>query len=129
VLLVDTSVWIRLDRGQISLYDVVSDEEDLATCPMIIHEFLRGTRNAAHFELVLETLTSLEMLDAPTPYARFQQAAEIYKRCRVAGVTPSTPDAIIAACAIANNVPLLHYDKDFTHIARAIPELQLLTRS
>lgn len=69
---------------------------------------------------------SATMLDDPTPLDRFEEAALIYLRCRRAGVTPSATDCLVAACAIAHGIRLLHDDADFNHIARVVPALQLL---
>jgi predicted nucleic acid-binding protein len=74
-------------------------------------------------------LMKAAMFDDPTPMARFEEAAKIYLRCRTVGVTPSATDCLVAACAIAHGIPLLHDDADFTHIARVVPTLRLFTRS
>ena len=129
VLLVDTSVWVRIDQNQLRIRDYVSEEEDLATCPMVVHEVLRGTNIPRRFALMSSMLHSVTMLDDPMPLIRFEEAAQLYKDCRARGVTPSTPDCLITACAIAHKVPLFHLDADYSHIARAVPELQLFTRS
>lgn len=67
------------------------------------------------------------VLDAPTPFERFEEAAQLYLLCRDAGVTPSATDCLVAACAIAHRIPLLHDDADFLHIARVAP-LRLFSR-
>jgi predicted nucleic acid-binding protein len=90
-------------------------------------EVLRGSR-PERYEKNRTLLMSVEMLDAPTPFKRFEEAAQLYRRCRERGVTPSVSDCLVAACAIAHDVPLLHNDADFTHIARVAP-LKLFTRS
>lgn len=128
MLLVDSSVWIRIGQNRLSLHDYVEPSEELATCPMVVHEVLRGTRSPIRFDALRAAMKFLTMLDDPMPLARFEEAALFYKSCRAAGVTPSTPDCLIAACAIAHDVALFHLDTDFRHIARAAPDLKLLTR-
>jgi predicted nucleic acid-binding protein len=100
----------------------------VATCPIVVTEVLRGTQDSGRYCLAFDALMNSTMLDAPTPLLRFEQAARLYLRCRGEGVTPSTADCLVAACAIANNVPLLHRDADFDHIARAT-SLKIFTRS
>lgn len=64
-------------------------------------------------------LLSVRMLDSPMSLDLFEQAAQLYRTCRAAGYTiRSAHDCLIAACAIRNDVPLLHADIDFDHIAR-----------
>ena len=66
------------------------------------------------------------MIDDPMPLARFEYAAEIYRRCREGGyVIASSHDCLIAACAIEQAIPLLQLDHDFEVIADVVP-LELL---
>jgi predicted nucleic acid-binding protein len=48
------------------------------------------------------------------PYGIWQaQAAELYVRCRLAGITPrSSNDCLIAVTAIEFDLPILHRDLD-----------------
>ena len=127
MVLVDSSIWISVEHGRYDLFAMIPDDEDVAACPVVLTEVLRGTQSTGRYQLALDMLMNARMLDA-TPLQRFEQAARIYLECRDAGVTPSTVDCLIAACAIAHNVPLLHADSDFELIAGAT-RLQTLTRS
>ncbi len=89
---------------------------------------LRGTETPARYELFLDTFLAMDLLDSPTPLSRFEEAAKLFRLCRSAGVTPSSVDCLVAACAIAHQVPLFHNDADFDHIARVAP-LQIFSRS
>jgi predicted nucleic acid-binding protein len=115
-----------VEHERMHLSDVTDD--DVAACPVVVLEVLRGTRDAKRYAAAREMLTSVELLDEPTPLERFEEAARIYLRCRAAGVTPSAVDCLVAACAIAHDIPLLHNDADFEHIARVVP-LKTLTPS
>lgn len=128
MVLVDSSIWILLEHERIWLPEWLPDDESVATCPIIVQEVLRGTSTTARYELFLETFLSTDILDSPTPLSRFEEAAKLFLHCRDAGVTPSSVDCLIAACAIAHDVPLFHNDADFDHIARVAP-LQIFTRS
>lgn len=127
MILVDSSLWVAIERGQVDLLDVLPEDETIATCPMVVLEVLRGTRPERH-KKTRALLMRAVLLDAPTPLERFEEAAELYAQCRGAGVTPSAPDSIIAACAIAHGIPLLHDDSDFDLIAK-VTTLRTFTRS
>jgi predicted nucleic acid-binding protein len=66
------------------------------------------------------------MLDDPMPLERFEDAAQIFRRCREDGYTiASSHDCLVAACAIFHRIPLLQRDRDFEKIAEVAP-LELL---
>lgn len=126
MFLVDTSIWVLAQHGRFDLYAVT---EQLAICPAIMLEALRGTPNRSAFEELREVLLRAAVLDDPTPFARFEEAADLYLRCRDAGVTiRSSIDCLVAATALVHDVPILHDDRDFEHIRRVVP-LKTVTRS
>jgi len=127
VVLVDSSIWVRLEHERLSLRELIPTDVQVAVCPIVILEVLRGTRTARH-AATRTMLAAATMLDAPTPLVRFEKAAELYRQCRDRGVTPSVADCLVAACAIAHGIPLLHGDRDFDHIARATT-LRIFSRS
>ncbi len=122
VLLVDSSVWILAEHQKIPLAQFLPADEIVATCPIIVQEVLRGTRNLAHYQLTRRLLLEAEMLDEPTPFERFEAAARVFLTCRDAGVTPrSSIDCLIVATALAHEVPVLHNDRDFEEMKRVLP--------
>lgn len=125
MVLIDSSIWVHVEHGHALLENLLPEGESAAACPVVLLEVLRGTRTE-RYPLVREMLMSVRMYDDPTPLDRFEEAAQIYIRCRSAGVTPSAPDCLVAACAIAHGIPLLHDDDDFRHIARVVPSLKLI---
>ena len=57
--------------------------------------------------------------DGPSDYER---AADLYRRCRTAGVTiRRLPDCLIAVVAMRCGAAVLHADRDFDAIARCAP--------
>jgi predicted nucleic acid-binding protein len=85
-------------------------------------EVLRGSRDMHRYARAHLALTKALVLDAPTPQQRYEEAAQLYMRCRAEGVTVSSRiDWLIAACAIAYDIPLVHHDNDFEHMARVVP--------
>jgi predicted nucleic acid-binding protein len=129
VILVDSSIWISVEHRRIQLVDYVPEDQSVATCPTVMLEVLRGTRDEKRYVAARQLLLEAELLDSPTPRTRFEQAARIYLKCRGVGITPDVPDCLIAACAIRYDVPLLHQDPDFDMMARVIPELKIFPRS
>ena len=124
MVLVDSSVWVQVEHQRVSLSELVPNDA-LATCPVVVLEVLRGTRDAKRYEAARKMLMSVELLDDATPLIRFEEAAQIYLLCRKAGVTPSAVDCLVAACAIAHDIPLVHNDSDFEDISRVVTSLQL----
>jgi predicted nucleic acid-binding protein len=121
VILLDTSAWIVLG-GRHAEFAARIGTEDVAVCPPVAQEILQGTGTPARYRAVRNTLWRTTMLDDPVPLVRFEQAAQIYMTCREVGLTiRSSIDCLIAACAIAHAVPLLHDDRDFDHIATVSP--------
>jgi len=117
-----------MEHGFVRYQDYIPPDELVACCPTVVLEVLRGSRDRFRYQIARDLMFNAEMLDAPTPLARFEEAANVYLVCRDAGITPSAADCLIAACAIAHGVPLLHNDHDFDLIANVVP-LKILTRS
>ena len=125
VVLIDTSIWLEVERGRFPLYEFV-DPGEIAICPAIAQELLQGARTPETYSVVWHTILAARMLDDPMPFERFERAAQIYRFCRDDGyVISSSFDCLIAACAIDNDVPLLQKDRDFEKIAEHAP-LELL---
>lgn len=117
MILVDTSIWI-LDSTHLGFLEKRVALEELATCLPVIQEVLQGARDH-EFSALRATLLASLILESPMPVEVFEEAAEIYRIGRKLGITiRSSHDCLIAACAIRNDVPLLHSDRDFESIAR-----------
>jgi len=121
VVLVDSSVWILAERHRFAITQLLPPEEQVAICPIIFQEVVRGAADEAGYLRIRRVLLAAEMLDASVPFERFEQAARVFFDCRKAGVTPrSSVDCLVAATAIAHDVAVLHDDRDFEHIARVL---------
>lgn len=118
-MLADTSVWIDHLRGvpnrQAEILRSSLNDRLLSVVlgDMILLELLQGvaTRN---------DVEHLRQLTAPLPRAALmsfeiaEAAAAHYRRLRQIGRTPrKIADLIIATWCIANEIPLLHRDRDF----------------
>lgn len=125
VVLIDTSIWLEIERGRFDIEKYV-DIGEIAICPPIAQELLQGARTPDRYTTVWHTILSSRMLDDPMPLETFEEAAQIFRNCRDDGYVIASPfDCLIASCAIRNGVPLLQRDRDFEKIAELAP-LELL---
>jgi predicted nucleic acid-binding protein len=120
MLLVDTSVWIEVFRRP-SRFELgsVADLDEAVTCLPIIQEVLQGFLEEHAFRIAREAMFAVPVLESPLTREVFEEAAQLYRTARRAGVTVrSGVDCLIAACAIRHGIPVLHFDRDFTLLAR-----------
>lgn len=120
MLLVDTSVWIEVfRRGTTFRLESVADLEEVVTCLPVIQEVLQGFRDERAFQVARESLNALPIVESPLKRAVFDEAIELYRRSRQAGLTPrSSVDCLIAACALRHGLTVIHRDRDFSDLAR-----------
>lgn len=58
--------------------------------------------------------------------AVFGTAIDLYRRARRTGFTVrSSVDCLIAACALRNGLTVVHCDRDYPHLARIAPVLEI----
>ncbi len=124
--LVDSSAWIEFLRAtgspsHLRLRTTLDSGAELATTDVVVMEVLAGARDAGDRDRLRRLLFSQQFLPVEGPLD-YENAAEIYRRCRVAGETPrQLNDCLIAVVAIRNEVELLSADRDFEAIARHAP--------
>ena len=123
MLLVDTSVWIEVFRRDTTFHlESVADLEEVVTCLPVIQEVLQGFRDERAFQVARESLYSLPIVESPLKRAVFDEAIDLYRRSRQAGVTVrSSVDCLIAACALRHGLTVVHRDRDFNDLARISP--------
>lgn len=131
MIVVDTSVWVDFfadrDTPEVAYLDarLEDGDEDIAITDLIFTEILQGLRSDAAVRQVEDQLSVFAMLRL-RDIADFRHAAALYRSARRRGVTiRRTGDCLIAAVCVRDQVPLLHCDKDFAHLA-AVTELQLV---
>ena len=126
MILVDSSAWVEYLRGTGSsvhrrMRALVESEERLATTEVVVIEVLAGTRDDSHWERLRRLLFSCEFLPL-AGLSDYEDAAALYRRCRLAGKTlRSLTDCLIAVVAIRAGAELIHADRDFDTIARHAP--------
>lgn len=127
-VLVDTSIWLEVERGLLDLDAFVAPRE-VAICPPIAQELLQGLADGPRFTAMRSMILDIRMIDDPMPFETFEEAAQIFRHCRAKGHTiASNFDCLIAAAAVRNRVPLLHRDVDFEMIAEVVPLVLLRNR-
>ena len=120
MVLVDTSVWIEVFRkpARFRLESVV-ELERVVTCPPVVQEVLQGFGDARAFAVARDAMLAMPIVEDPMAIEAFMKAAELYRHARSSGLTiRSGVDCLIAACAIRNDLPVLHRDRDFEALAR-----------
>lgn len=117
MILVDSSVWIDFFNGKDAehvekLYQLLGNQV-VVSGDLIWVEVLKGFKNDSQFQkakTALESLPYFTLINKETALL----AAEHYRVLRKKGVTVrKTIDMIIATFCVANNIRLLHADKDF----------------
>lgn len=118
--LIDTSAWIEFLRDTGSPACGAVDEllrTGFATTPAIRMELLARARDGAHLDRLRRMLSRGDLIGVSD--TDFEDAAAIYRSCRVGGETVRRMlDCLIASVAVRADVPLLHSDRDFDTLAR-----------
>lgn len=121
MLLIDTSVWVKLLRQNSADFKQIVieaiDGRDYYLSRFTQTELLQGSLDEKEWS----TLNSyLEVQDYIEPIVEsWKTAARIYYELRRQGITVrNTIDCCIAASVIEHDLLLLHIDKDFEEIAK-----------
>lgn len=117
-VLVDTSIWSLALRRKNDLQNViVSELSDLIreTRVRIIgpirQEVLSGVKDLRQFQQLRNQLRSFPDLEIHEE--EFERAAEIFNRCRSAGIQGSNTDFLICSTAEIQNLSVFTTDQDF----------------
>ena len=120
MLLIDTSVWIKLfgdSKGKFkqTLIEAI-DSKDYYLSRFTQTELLQGARNEKEWSELNNYLSTQDYIDPSI--GSYPYAARIYYELRCQGITVrNTIDCLIAASAIEHDLLLLHDDRDFEAIA------------
>jgi len=124
MILVDTSVWIRVLRDTVG--NVVRTfrervgEEICVFTRFTQLELLQGAKDEHEWGRLEEYLSTQYYLEATD--STWREAARIYFELRRNGITLGSPiDACIAQIAIESKALLLHQDEDFERITTVRP--------
>ena len=117
MILVDSSVWINYFNGkttwQTERLDRMLQQIPVYMGDLILTEVLQGFRKDHEYRKARDVLSILPCKNIGG-YDIAIQSAENYRRLRKKGITVrKTIDIIIGTFCIAENIPLLHDDRDF----------------
>jgi predicted nucleic acid-binding protein len=106
VVLVDTSVWIEVFRKPSSLsIEAIVDLEEVVTCLPIVQEVLQGFQDERAYAIARDAMRALPVVESPLGERVFDEAVDLFRRARRAGVTVrSGVDCLIAACALRHDL-------------------------
>ena len=119
--LADSSAWIEFLRNTgspacIRLQELLRTE-NIAICDAVRMEVLAGARDQSNLRYLHRLLARARAI--PTQSSDYENAAELYRRCRLGGETVrKLLDCLIAAVAIRAEIAVLHNDSDFDVLAR-----------
>jgi predicted nucleic acid-binding protein len=120
MILVDSSAWIWvLNRRATDSYRAAVAGDEVVTCLPVMQEVLQGIDDERTFHFAKAAFADIPILENPLTQHVFDEAVQLYRIGRRAGLTiRSSVDCIIAICAIRNDATVLHIDRDFTHLSR-----------
>lgn len=117
--LVDTSVWVEVFRKPPGLnLRAIIPVRQIATCLPVLQELLQGIDDNRLFLAARDAMNSFPVVESPLSSEVFLEAVQLYRLARRAGLTVrSSTDCLIAACALRNNLTVVHRDRDFEALA------------
>ena len=123
MILVDTSVWIATFRTRHPLdLESVVDFDEIVTCLPVVQEVLQGFRDEGAFRRAREAMLALPRVESPLAADLFTDAVDLGRVARRSGLTVrSSADCLIAACAIRNDLEVVHLDRDFRALSTVSP--------
>ncbi len=120
LVLVDTSVWIRIaSRPEVAaaVSARLAAGQKLCTCPVVDLELLHSARGPAEYDQWASTRAQAYPSLPLTPAAG-DRALEVQRELARLGLhrVAKLPDLLIAAVAETAQATVLHYDSDYDHI-------------
>ena len=124
MILVDSSAWIEFYRagGEPLVSEAVASaiSEDLAAVNGLVQvEILPYVRTPAEYRKVASDFSAMHWLELSQ--AVFDLATDLGRKLRRNGITVPATDLTIAACAVAHETALLHFDHHYDLIAAHTP--------
>ncbi|WP_314102071.1 PIN domain-containing protein [uncultured Frigoribacterium sp.] len=127
--IIDNSAWQRVAtepavRASIEAIIRTTAPDDILICPPVAAEYGYSAPSAKDHSAIVLTLASAFSDCSMHPEVR--EVAGIQSALFAAGMGRSAgaTDILIAAYAVLNHATVVHYDRDFTYIARAYPDLK-----
>ncbi|WP_054144834.1 PIN domain-containing protein [Frigoribacterium sp. RIT-PI-h] len=127
--IIDNSAWQRVAtepvvRAAIEAIIRTTAPDDILICPPVAAEYGFSARSLEDHSAIVLTLagafSDCRMHPEVRDVAAIRSALVAAHMGRAAGAV----DVLIAAYAVVNRATVVHYDRDFPHIARAYPDLR-----
>lgn len=124
MILVDSSAWIEFYRGggEPLISEAAADaiRDDLAAVNGLVQvEILPYVRTPAEYRKVASDFSAMHWLEMSRVV--FDLATDLGRKLRRTGITVPATDLTIAACAVAHDAALLHFDHHYDLIAEHTP--------
>jgi len=117
-LVFDTSAWVRRTRSTVMpRWSATRDVGLLAVCPIVALELLAAARDEDAFQALDQALRALP--NAPVTRAACDRALGASRELRGERRLPAA-DYMIAAAAAERGFAVLHYDRHFEPLCRAL---------
>src|SRR2546423_9552676 len=115
MILVDTSAWIEILRGQAKeRFAAAIAGDEVVTCLPVMQEVLQGIDDKAAFHVAAAAFADIRILENPLRRVVFDEAIQLYREARRSAITiRSSVDCLIAICALRSDAIVLHTDRDF----------------
>ncbi|HEX3673124.1 MAG TPA: PIN domain-containing protein [Rhizomicrobium sp.] len=125
-IFVDTSVWslaLRRDAPNgpfvAELTRAINAGDGVFVSGLVVQEILQGVSGPRQRDQIIARLASFPYL---TPeWDDHIAAAELFTRCRRAGVQVESVDVLLAQLCLRYDLTMLAADKDFVHMAKQCP--------
>lgn len=134
-MIADTSAWVEYLRATGSgvhrhLHRALVRCVTVWVPAVIYQEVLQGARSEIDYLRLQRLMNQFPEPALPEARVLAADAALIYARCRWQGITVRSPnDCLVAACAVATDLPLLTTDQDFHAIAQVERRLKVVAVS
>jgi predicted nucleic acid-binding protein len=122
-LFVDTTVWslaLRRDAPGgpfvAELLRAIGDGDQIVITGLVLQEILQGVSGPRQRDQIIARLASLHSLQPELD--DHLNAADLFNRCRRAGVRIESIDALYAQLCLRYDLTMLTVDRDFRHMAR-----------
>lgn len=116
--LVDASSWIEFLGGRASepsqRVKALLARGDAAWCELTLVELWNGAQGQTEKDALEELEEEVRLY--PIHEQVWAKARALARRCREKGVTVTTPDIVIAACATTHELEMEHCDRHFDKI-------------
>ncbi len=131
-VVIDSSVWIDFFVGKptwqaLNLRERLRRGEPIGLTDIVLTELLEGARDDGELTRLMRYLDPFEVACLQS-LDDFRLAAALHRTGRKAGIPiRATTDCLIAAVCIRDQLPLLHDDRNFDHIAE-VSDLAVVRR-